>query len=334
MRKVQFLVFCWAIMISPCLAAGYRIEVLQVGKVEPFDFVYNNMKKELAQNGLIEGQNLTINRTIIDADLDAGVWDKVKILMKIRSQAARIAEAKPDLAVTIATPATKYAKDKIIAAGIPLVFAGVYNPVAVGCKTISQPLPGMTGASNYIDPKDVLRITHLAFPTLKTLGTVYTDDDNAIKFIADAKAEAQKLGITILDKQISKSTKISASAKDLVAQGIDGFLLPADVYYGLRNYEAPRELRTILIPAKIPVVSCIIGGTSSSHGAVLNVGPSFGYVGELAGQQIVKILKEGQKPETLPVLRQENLTVQIDFDIVKILGLQLPSQILMVGKPL
>lgn len=59
-------------------------------------------------NGLIESQNLTINRTNIDADLNAGLWDKIKVLLKIRSHAAPITGVKPELAMAIATPATTY----------------------------------------------------------------------------------------------------------------------------------------------------------------------------------------------------------------------------------
>ena len=55
---------------------------------------------------------------LIDADLDAGIWEKAKIFLKIKNQAARIASAKPDLVITVGTPATKYSKEKIIGAGI------------------------------------------------------------------------------------------------------------------------------------------------------------------------------------------------------------------------
>ena len=96
------LLFC----ALPCQGAGYRIEILQVGNVDAFDMAVTAAKAELAKNGLIEGQNLSINRTVIDADLDAGIWEKAKIFLKIKNQAARIASAKPDLVITVGTPAT------------------------------------------------------------------------------------------------------------------------------------------------------------------------------------------------------------------------------------
>ncbi|HPA85366.1 MAG TPA: ABC transporter substrate binding protein, partial [Deltaproteobacteria bacterium] len=159
----------------------FTIEVLQVTNVEPFERVYQGFMQELSAAGLVEGQNLKVNRRIIDFDVEkGGLWKKVGVLFEIKSTASKIVEARPDLVLTVGTPATKYAKDKIVAAGIPLVFTAVAIPEAAGCKSLTVAGPGFTGATLYLDMADALKIARLAFPDIKTVGIVHTDDDNTL----------------------------------------------------------------------------------------------------------------------------------------------------------
>ena len=57
--------------------------------------------------------------------------------MRIKRTASDIVEAKPDLVLTIGTPATKYGKDKMIANGIPVVFTGVAIPSWWGASRLT-----------------------------------------------------------------------------------------------------------------------------------------------------------------------------------------------------
>ena len=318
----------------PCQGADYRIEILQVGNVDAFDLAVASIKTELANNGLVEGQNLSINRTVIDADLDAGIWEKAKIFLKIKSHTSRITAAKPDLVITVGTPATKYSKDKIIAAGIPLLFTGVAIPELVGCKSKTQAGPGFSGATIYMDPKNVLQLTKLALPNLKSMGVVHSDDENAVAYVQEFKAKATQYGVTLHARQVNKSDKFTPAGNELVAKGIDAFLIPIDAYYALRDYEPSKELRKFTHEKKIPGIASVLGGHKGSRGAVLYIAPDFKIVGALSGKQAVKILKEGVKPETLPVAQQEKLDVHIDLAELKAMDQQFPMQVLKMAKPL
>jgi hypothetical protein len=67
---------------------------------------------------------------VIDFDVEkAGLWKKASLLLKLKGEVSRIAAARPDLAMTIGTPATLYTKDKIISAGVPLVFSACRSPL-------------------------------------------------------------------------------------------------------------------------------------------------------------------------------------------------------------
>ena len=208
-------------------------------------------------------------------------------------------------------------------------------PELVGAKSKTEAGPGFTGATIYMDPKNLIQIAKLAFPKIKTLGLIHSDDENAVAFAEETKSKGASLGITVLTKQVNKSDKVTPVAEELVAKGAEGFITPMDVYYGLRDEEVSKDMRAIYRKYKIPGISSVAGtGKKSSHGSLLYIAPEFSIIGELTGKQVVKILKDGAKPETLPILHQEKLTIQVDLDMLKLLGLELPNQILQMATPL
>jgi len=329
MRRICTLLMGLLLFTCPCMAAPYRIEVLQVGDVEAFSIVMQSTIKELGRLGLVQGQDVNIRRTVIKADTVQGAGDK----NEVKDSADRIVASRPDLVLTIGTPATQALKDKAVAARIPVVFSCVYDPVLVGSVSATQAGPGFTGVSIYVDPADVLSVARLAFPGLKTLGIVHSGDDNVLAFVNDAKIKARELKMNVMAKQVRKTDKLTPAAQSLIAQGVQAFLIPADVYYGMRDLEPVRELIAIQREKKLPVISCAIARPKEAHVAVLLLTPSFDVVGELTARQITKILKQGRKPETLPILKQEHLRIQVNTAVAKSLGITLPNQLLMMAKP-
>jgi putative tryptophan/tyrosine transport system substrate-binding protein len=330
MKRCVFVLVLVLLFSLPTFAKDtYHVEVLQVSKINPFDWAYEGFVNELAKNGIVKGKNLVINRHIIDADADAGLWKKIGILMKIKSTAGEIIASKPDLVLTISTPATKHSKDKFISAGIPVVFTAVAVPQAVGCASLTKSGPGFTGASLYLDPTKAFKICKLAFPNITKMGIIHSDDENAIAFTQEAKTKAAALGITVISKQVGKSDSPKAAANELLAQGVQSFGIPIDSYYALRNYEPTKELLEVIGNKKIPSICFAHVGFS---GAVLYVGSEFDQIGAYSGSQAAKILKDGVKPETLPVMIQDELKILVDLKTAKKLGIELPLGILQISK--
>ncbi len=327
MKKSVAVIFLVLFFSQPCLAV--HIEVLQVSNIGAFDDAYNGFVSELASNGIVEGENLTITRHIIDADADVSLWKKVGILLKIKSTSSKIVDAKPDLVLTISTPATKYSMNKIIDAGIPLVFSCVANPPIIGCPTVEKSGPGFTGATLYQDPLNFLVLAQITKPDLKVMGLIHSDDDNAIAFADEIKAKAAGYGITIVPREVDKSESIKPAALELIKAGVDSFAIPLDAYYGLRNLEPGRDLFSICKEHKIPVFAF---ANYDEKGALLYAGPDFKHIGVLSGKQAVKILKENAKPEDLPILKQEDLNIYVDTENAKQLGIDLPEELLKIAR--
>ncbi len=329
MKRMLLCMFSLLIMFGPCRAEVYTVEVLQVGNLLAFDHLYQGTVKGFEKHGLVEGKNLTIRRTVIDADAEAGLWEKVKILIKIKGAAGDIVSRKPDVVITVGTPATKYAKDRFLKAGIPLVFTGVAIPELVGCPSKTKPAKGLTGVTIYMDPLDVIRISQLALPSMKKIGIIHSDDENAVAYTEETAAKAPQLGVQVISKQVGMGDSIVPAIEEMIAQKIDAFFIPIDKYYGLRDFREAIDLGRMSHESKIPCVSSITG---EIKGSLLYIAPEFRVIGDLTSDQVARILNDKLKPEDVPIIRQENLTIIVDLDAAKKLGIDLPLQILQIAK--
>lgn len=306
----------------------YKIEVLQVTDIVPYQESFNGFIKTLRDNGIIEGENLVINRVKIDFDIEnGGFWDRLSLLRRIRSEADRIASAKPDMALTIGTPATKYAREILESGKIPVVFTAVSNPMDAGAKSLTDAGSGATGATLHIDMSNSMKVVKQIFPTVTKIGMVHTDDENGVNHVEESKVNGAPLGLMVSAQQVNKRESIVASLKTLYddGKGVQIFAVPLDTYYAMRKFEPTNDLSDFAIERNIPVVSFAL---SSVPGAVLYVGADFGVVGTLSGAQAIKVLKLRKSPDALPILKQAAPTVVVDPKRLTALKITLPQSLL------
>lgn len=302
----------------------FKVEVLQVTDIEPYQEAYNGFLKSLQASGLVAGKNLSINKVAIDFDIEkGGFWSRLGVLLRIRQETSRIVEAKPDLVLTIGTPATKYARGMLADAHIPLVFTAIANPEDAGCVSLVDGGEGATGSTLYTDMADSLKLVQDVFPNVRRIGMVYTDDENGVANVAAATRSGKPLGLDVSSKLVNKTDHIAPSLKELygAGRGVQMFAVPLDTYYGLHRYEAAIDLGDFGIENKVPVVTLAMVRVP---GAALYVGADFTQVGRLAGNQAAKILQRHTKPDVLPILRQETPTVMVDPARMAALEVTLP----------
>ncbi|MDC8759806.1 ABC transporter substrate-binding protein [Janthinobacterium fluminis] len=305
----------------------FTVEVLQVSDIEPFQEAMAGFLEGLQSSGIVAGKNLRLNRVKIDLDLEkGGFWTRLGVLMRIREEASRIAAAKPDLVLTIGTPATRYARGILEDARIPVVFTAVADPVEAGCVSLVDGGEGVTGATLYTDMRDSVKVVQQIFPAVRRIGMVHTDDENGVANVAAATSSAGQLGIAVASRLVGKSDSIVPSLKQLHQQGgVQMFAVPLDTYYGLRKYEPATDLGDFGVENRIPVVTLAMVRVP---GAALYVGADFGYVGALSGRQAARILQRHVKPDVMPILKQDTPTVLVDPARLAALNVALPSALL------
>ncbi|OFA07049.1 ABC transporter substrate-binding protein [Duganella sp. HH101] len=306
----------------------FKVEVLQVTDIEPYQEAYNGFIKSLQTSGLVAGKNLSIHRVAIDFDVEkGGFWSKLGVLLRIRQETGRIVNAKPDLVLTIGTPATKYARGMLADAHIPLVFTAVANPEDAGCVSLVDAGEGVTGSTLYTDMSDSLKLVKDVFPNVRRIGMVHTDDENGVANVAAATRNGKPLGLDVSSRLVNKTAHIAPSLKELygAGRGVEMFAVPLDTYYGLHRYEAAIDLGEFGIENKVPVVTLAMVRVP---GAALYVGADFTQVGRLAGNQAAKILQRHTKPDVMPILRQETPTVMVDPARMAALNVSLPPALI------
>jgi putative ABC transport system substrate-binding protein len=306
----------------------YKIDVLQVTDIAPYQESLDGFLKTLRENGIVQGDNLVIRRVKIDFDVEnGGFWDRMAVLRRIKDEAESIVMNKPDLVLTIGTPATKYARRILEVGRIPAVFTAVANPVDAGSTSLMDGGPGMTGSTLHIDMVDSMKMVKELFPSVTRIGMVHTDDENGTTHVEGARASGQQMGVTVTSRLVNKQDSIIPPLKELYngGNGVQMFAVPLDTYYAMRKYEPTHDLSDFAVEYKVPVVAFALVPVP---GAVLYVGADFGLVGNLAGTQAVKILKFNKKADVLPILRQENPTVLIDPNRAAALKLTLPASVL------
>ena len=306
----------------------YKIEVLQVTDIAPYQESLNGFLKTLREAGIVQGENLVINRVKIDFDIEnGGFWDRMALLRRIKDEAERITVSRPDLVLTIGTPATKYARRAFEIARIPAVFTAVANPMDAGAASLIDGGAGMTGSTLHVEMADSMKMVRDIFPAVTRIGMVHTDDENGVTHVEAARSSGEKFGIAVTARQVNKQDSIVVPLKELYndGKGVQMFGVPLDTYYGMRKYEPTHDLSDFAIERKIPVTSFALVPVP---GAMLYVGADFALVGSLAGTQAVKILRYNKKADVLPVLRQETPTVLLDPKRVADLKINLPASIL------
>ncbi len=306
----------------------YKIEVLQVTDISPYQESLNGFLKELRNNGIVQGENLDINRVIIDFDVEnGGFWDRLSLLRRIRDEADRIRSTRPDMVLTIGTPATKYARRILELGKIPTVFTAVANPMDAGATSMSDAGAGLTGATLHIDMASSMKMVKEILPSVSKIGMVHTDDENGVTHVEAAKTSGVPFGVTVTSMQVNKQESIVPSLKTLYNEGngVQVFAVPLDTYYGMRKFEPTNDLSDFAMERNIPIIAFAL---SPVPGAVMYVGADFGVVGTLAGKQAIKILKSRKSADTLPILKQDHPTVLIDPKRAGALKIELPQSIL------
>lgn len=312
MKRLIVLVFLMFLGFQPLMAQSqYNVEVLQLGDIETFDRAYDGLLDGLARQGLVKGYNLSVTRTVIDTRPPDSLWQRFLSYLSNRKICSQVIERNPDLVITIGTSATKYFQEKIVSAGIPLVYTSAIPSVAY--------LPqGTTGVTVNTTATDVINASLLALPNIRTIGIVHSDDSDAVAFVQDMKICSDRLGLKMISKEIEMNESILPAANELIAQQIDAFIVPPDGYYELKGWEASRELIAVSKRYTLPCVSSLI---SATDGPFLYLSPDFEEIGDLTASCVKDILVNGVLPEDRAIIAQRNNNYVVDLKVSQSLGI-------------
>jgi putative ABC transport system substrate-binding protein len=270
----------------------------------------DQFKVGLAENGLIEGQNISVDYLWADGSPE-----------RLTELAAEIAGRDLDVIVT----AGPQAMSAIVRTRTktPIVFAILGDPIGDGfVQSLSHPGGNITGLSMSDADLESKRLEILkdAFPAVAKVMILH-DPSAGSRGLSAVEAAAQALGLQSVVFDAAEATKFADIFIAAVAQGVNGLAAMASPIL----YFQRKQLTALAAAHQLPSI-----WESSAYvreGGLLSYGPSFadmyrrsaGYVAEILG---------GRKPADLPVEQPVKFELAVNLRAAKALGLAMPPMLL------
>ena len=285
MKRIISIIVAIALVLTAAAACaeGYRIGIGQFAQHGSLDNCYTGFVEGLAEAGLVEGENLTIDPQ--NAQADMGIAQQI---------AAQFAAEKVDMMVGIATPMAQACYNAADGA-IPTIFTAVTDPVAAGFVKEDGTAAGeVTGTSDALPVEAQLKMIRAMLPDATKIGILYTTSEvNSISAIAEYKALAPAYGFEIVESGISTTADIPLA--------LDALLSKVDCLTNLTDNTVVSALALVLDKANAagkPVFGSEI--EQVKLGCAAAEGLDYIALGRQTGLMAAKVLKGEAKASEVP----------------------------------
>jgi putative ABC transport system substrate-binding protein len=208
---------------------------------------------------------------------------------------------------------------------IPIVFAGVEDPVGAGLiKSFAQPGGNMTGIASLdteLGPKR-LQLFHALVPALKRVLFLYAADDIYAQQAARLyRWAAQQLGITLVEKVVRTEEEAQTALSDLRQFQVDGMLVPRCCALNISGFILEAATQQAVPSMHVNRTFWI------EHGALTAFGANHYELGFQAAHVMDKII-QGAHPATIPVEANSSIEFTINLRQAHTLGLTIDPAVL------
>jgi ABC-type uncharacterized transport system substrate-binding protein len=189
---------------------AYRIGILYFAPEEGVDVLFSGLFDGLRELGLVEGQNLEIERAHAQAEIA-----NIPLLVQ------NFDSSNLDLIVSLTTPCLTAVC--AMARNTPAVFTYVFDPIAAGAGTsATDHLPHVTGVGSFPPVKDSVALIKRVAPRTKKVGTVYNSSEaNSRKVMEVARPLFEQAGMTLEEVTVTGTADIYQAAQAVVSRGVD-----------------------------------------------------------------------------------------------------------------
>jgi putative tryptophan/tyrosine transport system substrate-binding protein len=317
MRRREFVFLFGGVAAGWPLAVRAQQPMPVIGVLEavslPSDYTAA-FRQGLAEAGLVEGRNVTIQERSAE-----GQYDRLPALAAelVRDRVAAILATTPVAALAAKAATT----------AIPIVFEVGSDPVKDGLVTsLARPggnVTGVTFFANLLTAKR-LELLHDIVPGAAVVGFLFNPTNaNAELELKEAETAAQTLGLRLVVAKATNVETIDDAFAEFVRQQIAALLIAGDAYL---NVGRIRQIAALALRHAIAtcgaVRSAVAGGVLVSYGA--NRSESLRQAGIYAG----RVLK-GEKPADLPVVQPTKFEIAINLATAKALDLSINRELLL-----
>jgi putative tryptophan/tyrosine transport system substrate-binding protein len=269
-------------------------------------------RQGLSDSGYVEGQNLAIEYRWAE-----GSYDRLPAL------AADLVRAKVDVISSWGTPSALAAKNAT--SSIPVVFAGVGDPVAAGLvPSLARPGGNLTGfmlMGAELTSKRLELLSELV-PQARVIALLLNPNIPLPEFIIpDAQEAARTRGVQLSILKAGAEAEFETAFASLAPLHADALLVAADGMF------TSRREQLVALASRHAVPSIYFGREYADVGGLISYSPSFTAESRQAGIYAARILR-GAKPADLPVARPTKFELVINLKTAKALGLTVPQSLL------
>jgi putative tryptophan/tyrosine transport system substrate-binding protein len=271
-------------------------------------------RKGLNENGIIEGQNLTVEYYWLK-----GQYDRLPSLMAdlVRRRVAVIAALGSNPAALAAKAATTM---------IPIVFGVGEDPVRLGLvASLARPGGNATGINLFNQEVAAKRLGLLRELVPKAVRIAVlvnpANVSSAETTLRDIPEAARGLGLQIQVHNASTSREIEEAFAILMRERADAlFVAPDSFFIGSRVQFATLTARD-RIPASYGDRDIV------EAGGLMSYGTDFSEMSRQVGVYTSRILK-GERPADLPVVQLNKFELVINLQTARALGIEVPPMLL------
>jgi putative tryptophan/tyrosine transport system substrate-binding protein len=305
------------------LATAIFAEAQQAKKVQRIGYLTANtssaelprldaFRQGLRELGHVEGQDIVIEYRHAEGKFD-----------RLPGFAAELVGLKVDVVVGITTNAVQAAK--YATRTIPIVFAGVSDPIAAGLvESLARPGGNLTGFTNIAPVLSGKRLELLkeTVPKLSRVAVLWDPQSpGSVPQWKETELAATELGLRLYSMEASSVDEYEGAFKEAV-KARSGALAVTLNPVSNSNQKPIADLAT---KNRLPTMCA--RGDYVDNGCMMSYGPSYVAEGRDAARYVDKILK-GARPADLPVEQPMKFELVINLLTANQIGLTIPPSVL------
>jgi putative ABC transport system substrate-binding protein len=318
MKRREFITLLGAAAAWPLAARAQQAERMRrIGVLMPF--AENDPEgvaglagfvQGLAQLGWIDGRNVRM-----DLRWAAGSVDRTRMFAK------ELVDLQPDVILAHSTPATAALQRETRT--IPIVFAGVSDPVGVGFVA-GLPHPGgnLTGFIHMeasMGGKWLELLTEIA-PGVKRATVMFNPNTAPYAksyYLPSFEAAAQSFKVAPIVAPVHSEAEIETAITSLGREPAGGLVVLPD------TFSYVHRTAIIFLAARNNVPAAYFDDSFARDGGLFSYGPDLVDIFRRAAPYVDRILK-GEKPADLPVQAPTKYVLTLNLKTAKALGLEVP----------
>ncbi len=240
-------------------------------------------KEGLAEQGLIEGQNVTF----IQGEKSTNEQLQKNVALSFKN-------AKVDLVYSLTTAGTNIVKS-VMPETTPIVFSIVTYPADSGLiESFEYSGNNLTGTSNYVPIYQYFNLLKLILPRIKTIAIFHRKNEPNSKIqSANMLRVLKREGIIGLDREPENIAQVTRMGEELIGK-VDAFMTTTDT---LMQSGGEKALIKLSLKNKIPILSS--NKTGIIQGSTFGPVADFHTLGKMAGKKAALILMQGASPSRI-----------------------------------